>query len=235
MTLILLASVGEWSEVANREGSGVDAYLKKPVRQSHLMNTLATAWLRKKAVGAPQVIPVSEALDRFGPLVERLRAAPLRVLVAEDNIVNQKVAAQMLLKLGIRADVVGNGKEAAEMFGMLPYDIVFMDCQMPVMDGYDATRGIRRQEQPGRRAVIVALTAEALVGSERRCLEAGMDAYIVKPVRFEKLVETLVKWTRPPTGGDRRAVHGSAFDAAPEAHEDSFGAAGGDTVPSAIV
>jgi CheY-like chemotaxis protein len=118
----------------------------------------------------------------------------VRVLVAEDNAVNQKVAVRMLERVGLRPDVAANGREAVEMCAMLPYDLIFMDCQMPGMDGYTATVEIRKQLGPGPRVAIIAMTAEAMEGARERCLEAGMDDYITKPVRLDELIEALKKW-----------------------------------------
>jgi CheY-like chemotaxis protein len=118
----------------------------------------------------------------------------LRVLVADDNAVNQRVAVRMLERFGLRADVAGNGLEALQMLRTLPYDAVFMDCQMPEMDGYDATHEIRRSEKPGQRIPIIAMTAEARAGARERCLSAGMDDYISKPVRSEDLLRAVEKW-----------------------------------------
>ena len=122
---------------------------------------------------------------------KRLR---VRAMVVEDNIVNQKVACRMVERLGMRADVAANGLEALEMFELLPYDLILMDCQMPEMDGYEATVQIRRREGSPRRVVIIAMTAEALAGARERCLEAGMDDYISKPVKMEELRAILNKW-----------------------------------------
>jgi len=120
--------------------------------------------------------------------------SPPRVLVAEDNVVNQKVAVRMLEKLGFRVDVAANGREAITMFRMLPYDLIFMDCQMPEMDGYIATEEIRRLETLGQHVGIIAMTAEAMVGVREQCLAAGMDDYIAKPVKMESLLEAVRQW-----------------------------------------
>jgi CheY-like chemotaxis protein len=114
--------------------------------------------------------------------------------VAEDNAVNLKVAVRMLEKLGLRPGVAANGCEVIKMLEMAPYDLIFMDCQMPEMDGYEATREIRLRETPERRVAIVAMTAEAMSGARESCLDAGMDDHISKPVRLEDLIEALQKW-----------------------------------------
>jgi signal transduction histidine kinase/ActR/RegA family two-component response regulator len=120
-----------------------------------------------------------------------------RVLVVDDNAVNQRVAVRMLERLGLRIDVAGNGLEAVRMLRELPYDAVFMDCQMPEMDGYAATREIRRTEKPGQHMAIIAMTAEALAGAREHCLSAGMDDYISKPVKLDDLSRAIQKWLRP--------------------------------------
>ena len=138
-------------------------------------------------------------------LAVRFGGLPVRVLVAEDNIVNQKVAARMLEKLGMRPDLAANGREAVEMFGLLPYDLIFMDCQMPEMDGYAATREIRRREGPSQHVPIVAMTAEVLAGCREQCLAAGMDDHLPKPVKMEFLFEALRKWVPAKRAADTSA------------------------------
>jgi len=117
-----------------------------------------------------------------------------RVLVAEDNPVNQLVAAEMLKRLGCSADVVGNGREAVEAMGTQSYDLIFLDCHMPEMDGFDACRAIREAEPPGQHTPIIAMTASALKGDRERCLEAGMDDYVPKPVRMADLAAAVNHW-----------------------------------------
>ncbi len=188
--VVLLTSVGHLNDIRTLKGEAIDAFLTKPVRQSQLLNTLTTAW-SKMIAGAnaapdlpkfrsPQTVPKEGRFE-----------SPPRILVAEDNAVNQKVAVRMLERLGLRADVAANGREAVAMFRMLPYDLIFMDCQMPEMDGYSATREIRGSEPPGQHVGIIAMTAEAMVGARERCLAAGMDDYIAKPVKMESLLEAV--------------------------------------------
>jgi CheY-like chemotaxis protein len=138
--LIMLTSVGHWNEVRRMQGTCIDACLVKPVRQSQLQNTLAVAWSKKQQNGLrDRRTPHEEIAELKSNLAGTFAGGPVRVLVAEDNVVNQKVAVRMLERAGLRPDVAGNGREAVQMCGMLPYDLIFMDCQMPEMDGYEAT------------------------------------------------------------------------------------------------
>ena len=193
--VVLLTSVGHWIEVRQKESGTIDASLVKPVRQSQLLNTLSTAWSRKHRPSAPDDVLANRPFEEMrGALAVQFGGLPVRVLVVEDNIVNQKVAARMLEKLGTRPDLAADGREAVEMFGLLPYDLIFMDCQMPEMDGYAATREIRRREGSNRHVPIVAMTAEVLAGCREQCLAAGMDDHLPKPVKLEFLFEALRKW-----------------------------------------
>jgi CheY-like chemotaxis protein len=151
---------------------GFDAGLTKPVRQSQLCDTLAQVLARR-----PQELPIVQAPPvPIGPDV------PLQVLIVEDNPVNQKVAQRMLETLGCRCHAVTNGLEGLEALAREFFDLVIMDVQMPVMDGIAATREIRRREGADARIPIVAMTAHAMQGDRERCLAAGMDDYVAKPV-----------------------------------------------------
>jgi len=200
--VVLLTSVGQWCELKRTEGARVDASLVKPVRQSQLMKTLAAAWSKKLEIAPEGRSPSARGAARGAVQVDSKLAGEfaglaVRVLVAEDNPVNRKVATLMLGKLGIRPDLAANGAEAVQMFEVTPYDLIFMDCQMPELDGYAASRKIRSREQPGHRVTIVAMTAEAMEGSREACLEAGMDDYISKPVKRNEICEALRKWLAP--------------------------------------
>jgi CheY-like chemotaxis protein len=118
--------------------------------------------------------------------------------VAEDNVVNQRIVLHMLKNLGYSADVVANGTEALDLLDRLPYDVILMDCLMPEMDGFEATRHIRRRERPGHHLPIIAITANAMPGDCEACLTAGMDDYVSKPINSGILASTLERWTARP-------------------------------------
>jgi CheY-like chemotaxis protein len=127
-----------------------------------------------------------------------------RVLLAEDNVVNQKIGVRVLEKLGCRVDVAANGREVVEMAARFPYNLILMDCGMPQMDGYAATREIRRLEGEGPRTPIVALTAHAIAGTREQCVQAGMDDYLAKPVSPAAMRKTILNWIDSGTAGSRR-------------------------------
>jgi CheY-like chemotaxis protein len=130
-----------------------------------------------------------------------------RILLAEDNVVNQKVASWMLAKIGCTVDVVSNGKEAIEMAQRFPYDVLLIDCEMPEVDGYEATTQIRANETAGRRVPIVAVTAHAMKGERERCIEAGMDDYLSKPIELVELHSVLARWAKPQASAEHANIN----------------------------
>jgi len=132
-----------------------------------------------------------------------------RVLLVEDNLVNQKVATRCLERLGCRVTIAGNGAEGVDAYAEGRFEIVFMDIQMPVMDGYAATQRIRELQQGGTRIPIVALTANAMVGQLEECLAAGMDGLLTKPIDVERLEQTLRQWGMSVSSLPRRAAGGA--------------------------
>ncbi|WP_447969397.1 response regulator [Nitrospira sp. M1] len=201
--LILLSALGTLEDqIAQHEGR-FDAYVRKPVRKSLLEHGIATVMHLttqkgnegQHAAGQSMVVPVA------------VSQAAARILVVDDQPVNQQLARLRLQGWGHRVDVVRNGKEAIEAVHQIPYDLILMDCQMPEMDGYEATAEIRRWEASQRkhlsiheiregrtRMPIIAMTANAMAGDRETCLDAGMDDYLAKPIKSEQLAEVLVKW-----------------------------------------
>jgi CheY-like chemotaxis protein len=166
--------------------SNIAAFLLKPVTGAHLLSVLERV-LKCDARRLP-----AAAASASGPLPPEPEGKQLSILVAEDNRVNQKVMGSILKRLGYHADFVSNGREAVDAASVIPYDLILMDCQMPVMDGYEATRRIRAAEASGHHATIVALTANALAGDREKCLEAGMDDYLPKPIRHEDILRVFL-------------------------------------------
>jgi PAS domain S-box-containing protein len=189
VNLIMLTSFGERGDGAKAREIGIAAYLTKPVRQSQIFDSVAT--VMSVATPARETHSVNSALVTKHSVRETKIMSSRLILVAEDNIVNQKVALRQLQKLGYRADAVANGREALEALERIPYDVVLMDCQMPEMDGYEATAEIRRREGATKHTWIVAMTANALEGDRAKCIAAGMDEYVSKPVKIEDLDSVL--------------------------------------------
>ena len=188
--LILLTSKGKRGDARLMQEIGFAGYLTKPIKSSHLHDCLALVHSRKAPGPGGAGLPI---VTRFSAVEEKKRR--IRILLAEDNRINQKVALYHLERMGYRADAVANGKEALLALERIPYDLILMDVQMPEMDGFEATAAIRRLEgQRGRRIPIIAMTAHALKGDRERCLGAGMDDYVPKPVQPQKLTEVIAKW-----------------------------------------
>jgi signal transduction histidine kinase/DNA-binding response OmpR family regulator len=187
--LVMLASYADRTRSAEARVLGIRRVLTKPVRRAQLRDALLAA-LGEDDAATPHAAAPTTAVAVDAPAA----AGRPRILVAEDNPVNQQLARAMLLRLGHQADCVGNGVEAVESVARVPYDLVLMDCQMPVMDGFEATRTIREREGDARHTVIVAVTANAMTGDRERCLAAGMDDYLAKPFRAADLSRVLERW-----------------------------------------
>ena len=208
--MVLLSSAGRRGDAKAAVAAGVAGYLTKPVRESHLYDCLAAVMgmhrrQQQGAGGELSAAPPSNGLVTRHTLAEAKMKTGIRLLLAEDNIINQKVAVHMLEKMGYRVDVVANGVEAMEATARIAYSAVLMDCQMPEMDGFEATRAIRQREallakseatsdgrQHAQRVPIIAMTANSMKGDRERCLEAGMDEYISKPVKSQDLTNVLM-------------------------------------------
>jgi PAS domain S-box-containing protein len=196
-TLLVTSLADRPSDDSLRAAAGV-ACIVKPVRRAALHEAVAAALSSGSARG---VKPERRHEAVAAPAMPEPR--PLRILVAEDNVVNQKVALGLLSKLGYRADAVGNGLEAVHAMNMVPYDLVLMDCHMPEMDGFEATRAIRAMGCGSAVVPIIALTASAMPGDRERCLAAGMSDYLTKPMDLGRLSASLAHWLESdvPTHG----------------------------------
>jgi CheY-like chemotaxis protein len=184
LPLVLFSSLGR-REAGDTEGL-FSAYLAKPVHQSQLFDTLVGLFAHDLA---PKVAKTAKPkID-----AELAQRHPLRILLAEDNVVNQKLALRILAQMGYRADLASNGIEAVESVQRQIYDVVLMDVQMPEMDGLEASRRITAKWSASERPRIVAMTANAMQGDREMCLEAGMDDYVTKPIRVDALVEALLR------------------------------------------
>ncbi len=200
--LMLMTSLGGQRGDAKRmKDVGFAAYLSKPVRQSDLFNTLAVV-----LSGTPVDNSTQPIITRH--IIREMRRGAVRILLAEDNITNQQVAKGILKKLGfLRVDLVADGAEAVSALEDLPYDLVLMDCHMPEMDGYEATRKIRNPASTvmNHNIPIIAMTANAMQGDREKCLEAGMNDYVSKPVSPKALADALEKWL--PKDPDEATEH----------------------------
>ncbi len=182
LPMIMLTSLGQ-SLPAKQRGF-FNAYLTKPVKPSVLFNVLVESFSKGKTA-----VPIPYKKDLFDSTLGKRH--PLRILLAEDNAVNQKVALHILERLGYRADVAGNGFEVIEALSQRPYDVILMDVQMPEMDGLQATNQIRQQFSKDKQPIIIAMTANALAGDREKYLGQGMNDYVSKPVRVKELMQAL--------------------------------------------
>jgi PAS domain S-box-containing protein len=196
ISLVLLPSFGDDNHDELVREIGIVAYLEKPVRQSQLYNCLVKVMTEKSARaienGLPRGIKQPSLRDAKNKL--KVMTSKVRILVAEDNAINREVALNQLEILGYLPDAVLNGKEAVAAFKNQKYSVILMDCQMPEMDGFEATAEIRRLENNLKHTVIIAMTANAMEGDREKCLAAGMDDYLSKPVKLETLHQILEQW-----------------------------------------
>src|SRR5260221_2851532 len=211
--LVVLTSIGQALSGQELRNAGIEAYLVKPVKQSHLfdclMNAIGEPATETFFVRPASSLPVSTSLE---PAPHRKRP---RILLAEDNIINQKVTLGQLQKLGYATDAVANGLEVLAALQRLSYDIILMDCHMPEMDGYEATQAIRKQEESLDQSRLLnppvhisATTANAMQGDAEKCFAVGMNDYLSKPIGLLDLRVALERW-QPPVQVDRFSPFGN--------------------------
>ncbi len=205
-TIMMLSSSGQRGDAKRCRELGIAAYLTKPVQQAELLDAVLTA-LNTTVVSNPSIALVTRHSLREN-------RHHLRILLVEDNAVNQLLADRLLEKRGHEVTLARNGKEALATLEKQSFDLVFMDVQMPEMDGFEATAAIRRIEKgSGNHVPIIAMTAHAMAGDKERCIEAGMDNYITKPIRPEELIEMLDRYSTvvasDGNGGTRNRAHNS--------------------------
>jgi CheY-like chemotaxis protein len=196
ITIMMLTSAGDRGDAARCRALGVTAYLTKPIRQSELLDAIMASLGAASPERSRQLVTVHSM---------RENRRPLHILLAEDNVVNQTLALRLLEKGGHSVVVAVNGREAVEIWKRERFDLILMDVQMPEMGGFEATAAIRHAELGGGiRIPIVAMTARAMAGDRESCLEAGMDAYVAKPISGAELVTTIesVVSGRPPVEED---------------------------------
>ncbi|HEY3243118.1 MAG TPA: response regulator, partial [Phycisphaerae bacterium] len=216
--LVLLTSLQMPADAARLEGLGFSGWITKPVRQSELLNVIIEATACARSVTHTR--DGSAAADQVANTIEKIPAArrrDARVLLVEDHEISREVAVTILTRAGYQLEVATNGKQAVEAVRSKHYDLVLMDGQMPEMDGFEATRAIRRLEQEGKivasrgRIPIIALTAHAVKGDRERCLTAGMDDYISKPLNPQRLVQLIDSHlANRPTAHGKEAARGAA-------------------------
>ncbi|NJL43384.1 MAG: response regulator [Pseudanabaena sp. SU_2_4] len=188
--LVMMTSIQQRGAIERMQELGFSAYLVKPVKQSRLMDCLMEVL---SSQGTHIVTEYQRrSVARLSP--PKTIASKLKILLAEDSVINQKVAINQLRNLGYEADIAANGKEVLEAIARVRYDLILIDCQMPELDGYDTTRQIRQLDNPNCDIAIVAMTANAMKEDRAKCLNAGMDDYLSKPIRKEDLAAKLTEW-----------------------------------------
>jgi len=192
--LIMLTSLGNQLDAEDMKDAGIEACVLKPVKQQRLFTRIAEVMAGHKPV-VRKKSPTDTLAAKTTPPTPAASPGrkPARILLAEDNIINQKVALGLLNNIGYKADVANNGMEVLAALEVKPYDVILMDCQMPELDGYETTQRIRASTKH-RSMRIIAMTANAMRGESEKCLDAGMDDYLSKPVRLESLRDMLARW-----------------------------------------
>jgi len=192
VVIIILTSLGNRGDVTHLQELGCEGYLTKPIRQSFLLDTMVTAMSNRKA----KIDVSADAHDTHHATIDGEPKGKV-ILLVEDNPTNQKMAVTMLKKAGYQVEVAENGKLAVDAVLSHNYDLVLMDVQMPEMDGFEATEAIRKSENKDKHNIIIAMTAHSLKGDKERCLEAGMDDYISKPIDPKEMFDVIKKWLKP--------------------------------------
>ena len=191
--IILCTSFADRSQHEKAMSIGFSAYLTKPIRQSQLLDTITRIIGKNDNAN----ITIKDSPHTTEKDIPQKAVADVNVLLVEDNPINQKVATLLLGKLGIKPEIAKNGQEAVNLLKEKSFDLVFMDCQMPVMDGFTATKAIREMERnTDRHTPIVAMTAHAMKGDREKCIQAGMDDYIAKPIKPDELEKIIEKWLK---------------------------------------
>jgi PAS domain S-box-containing protein len=225
MNVILLGSCAAMPSLEQQRRLGIVQALQKPVRQSELCKAMISALTYESENHQPEIEPLKDSTTR-------LTSNTGQILLAEDNEINRMYVVELLKRNGMKCDTATNGREVLQKLRHKQYALVLMDCQMPEMDGFEGTRQIRHLEEEGQltgHQVVIALTANATKGDRERCLEAGMDDYVTKPISVEKLMNTLKRWigaspapkhipTTDPSDGDRRTEMDAARDTT-DAHD----------------
>jgi CheY-like chemotaxis protein len=216
--IIILTSLGSRGDISRQREAGCDGYLVKPVKQSLLLDTMITVLSRAGSAGYMDMPTVTQTAMPAATLRD------VRILLAEDNEVNQKVTSSILRKAGYDVEIVGNGRLAVEAVERGGCDLVLMDVQMPGMDGFEATRKIRELEGEKCHSIIIALTAHALKGDRDRCIEIGMDDYITKPINPADMFSVIDKWL--PMRGKRSTQRARGKDIASKEQGEEAGGKG---------
>jgi len=190
--IVILTSMGKRGDAARLQKLGCKGYLVKPVKQSHLYNMIVTL---VSTNGQKAELTEQQIMTRHS--LEEKRRHNVHILLAEDNVINQRVAVKILEKMNYSIDVVGNGREAVEAIRNNTYDLVLMDVQMPEMDGLEATAKLRKSGWAPDNLPIIAMTAHAMMGDKEKCLASGMNDYISKPIKPEELYDIIKKWRAP--------------------------------------